>query len=870
VQFFEHVPPNSGMAFVVVQHLDPTHEGMMPELLQRVTSMKVIQVTDRTRVQKDHLYVIPPNSDMSILHGVLHLLAPAAPRGLRLPIDFFFRSLAADERDLSVGIILSGMGSDGTLGLRAIKEQAGLSLVQDPATAKFASMPQSAIKARLADIVASAEELPGKLIAYTQNTPRISNAERHVDTFLQSGVEKIVILLRSHTGHDFTLYRRSTLYRRVERRMGIHQLSKIGGYVRYLQENPQELDILFKELLIGVTSFFRDPAAWQQLARTVIPALLESRAPGGVLRAWVAGCSTGEEAYSLAIVLTEALNEIKAKHHFSVQIYATDLDKDAIEKARQGLFPENIVADVAPSRLTRFFVKEPDGFRVCKEIRAKVVFAPQNLIMDPPFTKLDILCCRNLLIYLTSDLQKKLIPLFHYSLNPGGVLFLGSAESIGGFANLFVPLAARERIFRRSDAAAPGSQLDFPAVFVPAPSRADAPAPASRTGNSLQSVADHLLQARFSPPAVLVSDQGDILYISGRTGQFLEPAAGKANWNVMVMVREPLRYDLASALQKVRKKKGTVSVHGIKIGIGAEARSVDLMVQALEEPKELTGMVLIVFSESAIHSAPGSTGGAGRGSGRTAGQRDLERALHQAREEVQASREEMQTSQEELKSMNEELQSTNEELQSSNEELTTSKEEMQSLNEELQTVNAELQNKLDELSGTNNDMKNLLNSTDIATVFLDNDLRVRRFTLQAATIIKFIPSDVGRPITDLASDLLYPGLVEDAGEVLRTLVFSEKSIAAGDGRWFGVRIMPYRTTDNRIDGVVITFSDITAAKKVEAGLRAKHGLLATHSAEQGASLSVALGQLESRTSGGRSRAARPGAASKAAGASGKR
>jgi chemotaxis methyl-accepting protein methylase/chemotaxis response regulator CheB len=845
VQFLEHVPAASGIAYVIIQHLDPTQKGMMPELLQRATSMVVAQAKDRTRVQPDCVYVIPPNSDMSLLHGSLHLLPPAAPRGLRLPIDFFFRSLAEDQQERSVGVILSGMGSDGTQGLTAIKEKGGVVLVQDPESAKFDSMPRGAIKAGLADFVAPAEELPGKIVDYCRHLPRMGKPDPHYDGKTQGALEKIVILLRSHTGHDFTLYRRSTLHRRVERRMAVHKVGKIGGYIRYLQANPQELDILFKELLIGVTSFFRDPAAWQQLAKRALPALLTSRAATGTLRAWVAGCSTGEEAYTLAIVLFEALRKIKSPRHISIQIYATDLDKEAIDKARQGLFRENIAADVSPARLARFFIKQEGGYRVNKEVRATVVFAQQNLIMDPPFTKLDILCCRNLLIYLTPELQKKIFPLFHYSLNPRGVLFLGSAESIGGSAKMFTPLALKERIFQRSESILAGKQLDFPAGTLPArPGRTAEPIAPLRSVSSLQSLADQMVLARFSPPAVLVNDQGDILYVSGRTGNYLEPAAGKANWNIIAMAREGLRYELAGALQKARMKKCAVSVQGIKVGSGADSRFVDIMVQEIEEPEELSGMMLIVFSDVAVPADARPIGGKGKPPSRGAGNRDLERDLLRAREEVQAGREEMQTSQEELKSMNEELQSSNEELQSTNEELTTSKEEMQSLNEELQTVNAELQSKLDELSGTNNDMKNLLNSTDIATVFLDNELRVRRFTLQAQTIIKLIPSDVGRPITDLASDLLYPELVTDAHEVLRTLVFSERSISTKDKRWFSVRVMPYRTMDNRINGVVITYADITAAKKVEAGLRATQSEMAAHSTEQGLDLNRALKRLK--------------------------
>lgn len=859
VQFLAHVPKGCGMAFVIVQHLDPTQKGMMPELLQRATAMKVMQVKDRTRARPNCVYVIPPNSDMSVLRGVLHLLVPVESRGLRLPIDFFFRSLAEDQGEQSVGIILSGMGSDGTLGLRAIKEKAGIVLVQDPATAKFDAMPRSVIEAGLADIVASAEELPDKLIAYQQHLPHLARPELRLEEKVQSALEKIVILLRAHSGHDFTLYRRSTLYRRVERRMGIHQVGRISGYVRYLQENPQELGILFKELLIGVTNFFRDKTAWEQLASKALPLLLKGRTAGIILRAWVAGCSTGEEAYSLAMVFKETLKHLKSTDNISLQIYATDLDKDAIDKARLGFFPENIVADVSPTRLTRFFIKEEGGYRVNKEIRSMVVFAPQNLIMDPPFTKLDILCCRNLLIYLTPELQKKIFPLFHYSLNPGGVLFLGSAESIGSFTHLFTALALKERLFQRNETAMQGSHLDFPAVYVPAHAgRQESQAPARVPAPSLQAVADQMLQQRYAPPAVLVNEHGDILYISGRTGKFLEPAAGKANWNVIAMSHDGLRNELSSAMQKVIRKKGTVSVRGIKIGAQADTRGVDIMVQSVEEPKELFGMILIVFAESVIPAEPSIEQVKGKASNASgARQRVLQNELKHARDEVQAGREEMQTSQEELKSMNEELQSTNEELQSTNEELMTSKEEMQSLNEELQTVNAELQAKLDELSGTNNDMKNLLNSTDIATVFLDNDLHVRRFTLQAKTIIKFIATDVGRPITDLASDLLYPELVKDAQEVLRTLVFSERSIATQNGRWFTVRIMPYRTMDNRIDGVVITFADITAAKKIEADLREQHRKLSKHSVEQSRALDKALGKPRGRPEAAPKRKARP-------------
>jgi two-component system CheB/CheR fusion protein len=713
------------------------------------------------------------------------------------------------------------MGSDGTLGLRAIKEKAGIVFVQSPATAKFDGMPRSAVNAGLADIVAPPDELPGKIIASLQRTPLIDVKESTLGDKSPGTLEKVVILLRGQTGHDFSLYKRNTLYRRIERRMGIHQINKMTGYIRYLQENPQELDLLFKELLIGVTNFFRDPAAWEQLGVLAIPELLASRSAGHVLRAWVPGCSTGEEAYSLAIVFKEAAERAKSSNDFALQIFATDLDRDAIDKARQGLFPDTIAANVSPQRLSRFFAREERGHRVRKEIRDMVIFAPQNLVMDPPFTKLDILSCRNLLIYLTAEAQKKLIPVFHYSLAPGGILFLGSAETIGGGTDLFAPPTSKSRIFRRTESALLPEPVEFPSSFSAGPPSSPEPRPVPSPLVSLQSLADQLVLQHHAPPAVLVNDKGDIFYISGRTGKYLEPASGKANWNLFAMAREELRNELASAFQKALRQKEVVTLHGLKVGTNGGQQYVDITVQRLEEPEPLQGLVMIVFTDVAAPLAAKAAGRTSKPLAHSPRLAELEQKLLQVRAEARASHEEMQTSQEEFRSANEELQSTNEELQSTNEELTTSKEEMQSLNEELQTLNTELQAKVDELSRASNDMKNLLDSTDIATLFLDNNLNVRRFTPQATKIIRLIPGDKGRPITDLASELHYPQLAEDAQEVLRTLASAEKPIAAGDGRWFTVRIMPYRTLDDRIDGVVITFADITVAKALETKLRTK-------------------------------------------------
>jgi chemotaxis methyl-accepting protein methylase len=586
--------------------------------------------------------------------------------------------------------------------------------------------------------------------------------------------------------------------------------------VRYLQENPQELELLFKELLIGVTNFFRDPSTWEQVKEEVIPTLFSERPAKHVLRAWVPGCSTGEEAYSLAIVFREALDQMKSAQRTTLQIFATDLDREAIDRARQGSFPANIAADVSQERLDRFFVKSENGYQVAKEIRETIIFATQNVIMDPPFTKLDIISCRNLLIYLTPEAQRKLMPLFHYSLNPGGFLFLGSSETVGASTGLFFPLSGKSRLYRRNESALGVQPVEFPSSFIPAPLSVPEERVVPGAIVNLQVLADRILLQYSSPPAVLVNSEGDILYINGRTGKFLEPAAGKANWNIFAMAREGLRYELAKAFQRAVRQKDPVTLKGLKIGTNRDKETVNVTIRLIEEPEALRGSFMIVFTDEA--SLP-ETKTKGRSRAGSAGQRELENELKLVREDLQGTREEMQTSQEELKSTNEELQSSNEELQSTNEELTTSKEEMQSMNEELQTVNTELQAKIDELSRLNNDMTNLLNSTDIATVFVDNTLNVRRFTIQATKLFKLIGSDIGRPLTDLATDLDYPKMSEDAREVLRTLVFVEKEIATHDGRWFAARIMPYRTLENMIDGVVITLTDITTAKTLETRLR---------------------------------------------------
>ncbi len=816
--FLSNVPECSGLAFVIVQHLDPTRKGIMVELLQRRTTMEVFQVKDGMPIKPDSVYVIPPNKDLSILHGLLYLIDPVQPRGLRLPIDFFFRSMAQDLGENSIGVILSGMGSDGTLGFRAIKEQAGVTFVQLPSSAKFDSMPLSAINAGLADVIAPVEDIPAKILSYVQHTPLIVAPGLPIEGKIQSGIDKILILLRAQTGHDFSLYKKTTINRRIERRMSIHQIERIESYVRLLQENPQEGELLFRELLIGVTSFFRNPSAWEQLKTEVLPELLKSSESTRALRAWVPACSTGEEAYSLAILFKEALQELN-NHNFpiaiSLQIFASDLDQNAITIAREGVYPANISADILPQRLETFFTKIERGYQVEKSIRDMVIFAPQNLIMDPPFTKLDLICCRNLLIYLEQELQKKLVPLFHYSLNPNGFLFLGSAETIGGLENLFKPLAGKSRLYQRLESGLVPARVEFPSAFF---SYQKPRKNIDKLPVNVQALAEKMLLQNYAPAAILTNNKGDILYVNGRTGKYLEPAAGKANWNIFAMIREGMRYKINAGFNKAQKEQGPIKIKNAEVENNGGKFLVDITIQPILSPESLGGMFMIIFNDVDLPAEfimPDST------QSDTVHHElfmDQERELKHAREELRAMRVEMQTTQEELISTNEELMSTNEELQSTNEELTTSKEEMQSMNEELQTINQELQAKVSDITIVNNDMKNLLDSTDIATLFLDNQLCVRRFTSETSKITHLIPGDIGRPITDIASSLLYPQLADDAREVLRTLIMVEKHIPTNGGAWFSARILPYRTHDNIIDGVVITFMDITDLKKLEVDL----------------------------------------------------
>ncbi len=796
-RFFSHMPDNAGIAFVVIQHLDPNHKGMIPELLQPSTAMKVFEAEDRMKITADCIYVIPPNKELSILQGILYLLEWNAPSGLRLPIDTFFCSLAEDRRDQSIGVLLSGMGSDGLLGLRAIKAEFGLVLVQGPADAQYDGMSRSVIDAGLADIIDIAAELPHHIIDYLQHPPKdiFACSEPILEDTSQRALEKIVVLLRTRTGNDFSLYKKSTLYRRIERRMALHQIEHIDAYADYLRKNPQEQDLLFKELLIGTTSFFRDPCVWDYLRTNAIPELLANYPKGKTIRAWVPGCSSGEEAYTLAMTFIEAIEQINPGVYYSLQIFATDLSADAIAHGRQGFYSAHSVADVSSKRLSRYFKAENNGYRISDELREMLIFAPHNIITDPPFTQLDIISCRNLLIYFSADLQAKLLPLFHYGLNPQGLLLLGTAENASNYSHLFKPLDPKIRLYWHIDNPLAKPNMHFPTKkFTALPAVRQVLDNAGLPFN-LQQLMDHLLLTRYSPSAVLVNADGDILYFSGHTGKYLEPSAGKANLNIYAMARDGLRQALKESISLALQQLTAVHLDGLQI-TGENGRYTINV--TIEQIPALQGKVIIVFTDVATEHIRQRTTVKVPGS----------KKLQQAGMEIQ-------TLSTEIEYLQKELNISQESWQGVNQEMLIFKEEAQSMHEEMLTVNAELQAKLDSLLWVNNDMQNLLNSTEIATIFLNNKLHLRRFTDHATQVFRLRPQDHGRPLSEIVTDLNYPLLQQDAIEVLRTLAVSDKQIQTYDGRWFNVRIMPYHTMGNIIDGVVITFIDISLAKNLE-------------------------------------------------------
>jgi two-component system CheB/CheR fusion protein len=817
--FFSAMRADSGMAFVLVSHLDPTHVSLLPELLQRHARFPVCQIKDGTKVEPEHLYIIPPNKDLRILNGVLQLLDFTRPRGVNMPIDSFFRSLAQDQGANAIGIILSGTGTDGTLGLKAIKGELGMVMVQEEESATYDGMPRSAIATGLADYILPPGKMPDQLLKYTQHAthaliPGIE-LERAPDM-----LQKIFIILRTQTGHDFSYYKKNTIYRRIIRRMNLHQIDDIEDYVHFLQENEREVRSLFKELLIGVTNFFRDPEAFVALEKILLE-LVSKKPDGYTFRAWVPGCSTGEEAYSIAITLKECIT--KLQRNLNVQIFGTDIDEDAIEQARSGLYPQSIAADVGIEKIKRYFTVNQDGtYKIQKAIREMLVFATHNVIKDPPFTKLDLLCCRNLLIYFGSELQKKLRPLFHYGLKQGGILFLGSSETIGQNTNHFYPIDNKWKIYRRNPEE-PSSRPALDVSYKPATHLNDDAVSIQVIREaeemSTMQLIEAILQESESPPCVIIDSANNVIYIHGRIGNYLEPAEGRASNNILKMVRPGLKTELSSAIRKVGLHKQEICLKDLRVQQNGGFLSADITVKPIEQGG-VKGLLMIVFQES-VSAEQVKKIGRKQSATKTKHKsvEELEEELRYTKDTLQTTIEELETSNEELKSTNEELQSTNEELQSANEELETSKEELQSLNEESNTVNAELQSRVDALSQSNDDMKNLLDSTNIATIFLDTEICVRRFTQKATEIIPLVEMDSGRPLKHFATMLADVDLAEYAEQVLKDLVIREDVVTSKDGHYYMLRVHPYRTVNNVIDGVVMTFDDITSRKETELDLK---------------------------------------------------
>jgi two-component system CheB/CheR fusion protein len=820
--FFTNVPPTSGMAFIVLVHMTPNQPSLMPELLQKIALIPVSAAKDGALLEPDKAYVIPPNKDISVYNGKIQLLDMTTKKGL-LPIDFFFRSLAQDQGSNAAAIVLSGMGTDGTLGIKEIKMNDGLIFVQSEDSAGYDGMPRSAINTGLVDMIMAPADMPEKLIQYFSHAAqRSQDIPAQLPAKEESWIHKIYAILRSQVGHDFSSYKRNTILRRISRRMRLNHISSHEDYVRYLRENSDETDTLFRELLIGVTSFFRDPESFDVLKTDVLPDLLGSLRTDATFRAWIPGCSTGEEAYSLAITLKEILD--KTSNRINLQLFGTDIDNRAIGKARQGVYPCSIKTDLGEARVNRFFIKEGDFYRIRKEIRDCVVFSVQNIIKDPPFSRLNLLCCRNLLIYLNPDAQKKLMPLFHYTLAPGGVLMLGSSETIGGATDLFQTINKKWRIFRRREVPKEIRQIiNFPTGPLAVEHSQD-----SSDVNSQNKPLDtsYLTQKvvleQFALTAVLTNSDGNIINIQGRTGKYLETPSGPVTNNILDMAREGLRIELSAALRAAGSSAANVTKKRLSVKTNGDRQLIDLHVCPLKRPSELAGHLLVVFEDIESESMNETGEHVNKDDSLLASTRiaELERELQTTRESHQTTIEELESSNEELKSTNEEIQSANEELQSTNEELESSREELQSLNEELQTVNAELQGKVAELSAAHDDMRNLLNSTEIANIFVDNNMRVRRFTPEATMIVNLIQTDIGRPLQHVAGNLKYDNMIKDLEKVLHYLTSVETEVQTNDGKWFNMRIIPYRTRDNRIDGAVMTFTSIDDQKKVNHRLEA--------------------------------------------------
>jgi two-component system CheB/CheR fusion protein len=812
-QFFKSMPADNGMGFVVVTHLPPNRESMLAGIIGRATQMPVVDAREGEMVEAGHVYVLPPGAVLTIREGRLRLRHTATADHERTPINLFFTSLAQDQAEHAIGIVLSGTGSDGTLGLKAIKDNGGLTVAQgaNVTRPRFAQMPLSAVAAGFVDLVLPVEDIPDRIIAYVRNWGAF-DPQQPVDAL--STVHR---LLHTRTGHDFSEYKDRTFQRRVQRRMQVVQTARLEEYVEQLQKDPDEVRALLRDLLIGVTDFFRDDAAFRALETSVLPKLFEGKNSDDEVRVWVVGCATGEEAYSIAILLREHMDTLKAAP--KVQIFATDIDEAAMGVARTARYSVDLVKGVSPERLKRFFVHETGTYHLVKDLREMCIFSTHSVIRDPPFSRLDLISNRNLLIYMKPSLQEQIIPLLHYALRPGGYLFLGPSENVGRYAELFRALDKKNRIFQRRGVIARPS-LPF-RLFLPESQREGAaagtsPSPMVQRSELLHNVANTIVE-RFGPTYVLVDSAGVVLYFSAGTGKYLQIAAGLPSRDVLAMASPGLRVDLRTALHRAKESGRRVRRDRIPIETNGGVQVIDLVVEPITRGGDTT--YGIVFADHVPTGRHDESGSARRPAGEDDIIQQIEKELQETKERLQSTIEELETANEEFRSANEELMSVNEEMQSSNEEIESSKEELQSVNEELHAVNSELSNKVDELNRANSDLNYLFQSTEIATIFLDQNLAIRSFTPPVTKLFNLIPSDHGRQLTDFVSRLAYPDLENDIRAVFGGEVIERAVSLANGKRHFLARILPYRTAGGKIDGVLLTFVDITGIAAVEEQLR---------------------------------------------------
>ena len=819
-----HLPPDTGMAFVLIQHLAPKHKSILSELLARDCPLPIREVSDGMVIEPDHVYVIPPDHQLTLLHNQLHFMPGDGKSHRYNPADLFFQSLAEDRGSKAIGVVLSGTASDGTLGSRTIKEVGGITFAQDSESAEYDGMPSSAVAAGCVDFVLPPAEIARELARIGAHPLlRPDFPERKAEEILAATPEqmnKLFILLRSRTGHDFSYYKATTIKRRINRRMLVHKIDRVAQYIQLMRKEPKEIDALFQDILINVTAFFRDPETFDSLQKIAFPRMLENHPADSPIRIWVPGCSSGQEAYSMAIALHEFLGA--RANTYQVQIFGSDIDEDAIDKARSGIYPESIAEEVSVVRLKRYFHKVSGGYQVNKLLRDMCVFAVQNVTKDPPFSRLDLMSCRNLLIYLGSILQKKVLQVFHYALQPGGFLLLGTSETIGSQADLFALMDKKAKLYRKKSVA---TRLNEDLVLRPRLGTlggdADMVGQPEASVYDLEKEAEKLLLDNYAPPGVIVNPDQTVLRFLGRTWPYIEPSAGTASLNLYKIAHPDLIVELRAALHSVAKEGGRLRKENIRLRVGDEEQRVDIQVLSLGGAVRGEDNLLLMFEP---RPAPPERDKAGAGEGQEGGRAfdelmarnaELERELATTREYMQSIVEEQEGTNEELRSANEEIQSTNEELQSTNEELETAKEELQSANEELATVNEELENRNQELARANDDLSNLVSSVNLPILMLGSDLRIRQFTQPAEQLLNLISADVGRPIGNIKPTIEIRNLETEVLHVIDSMITKTLEVQDNQGHWYSVRMRPYKTLDNRIDGAVITFIDIDDLKNMQ-------------------------------------------------------